>query len=225
MSVYYSDEFVTLHHGDCQLIHEWLAADVLVTDPPYGIGWKQDLSGYTFRGYARNAETDHHGIANDEDTSARDWALCLWGSKPALVFGSPRLAPPTGTKQVLIWRKPVDAGLIGAATAWRSDIEAIYRLGEWPRVNASRSSIIDGPKGMHAYLNGHPHAKPTSVLEDLMAYCPPGAVADPFAGSGSTLIAAKRRGRKAIGVELDERYCEAAAKRLSQGVLNFGESA
>ena len=147
MTPYYEDDLVRLHHGDCREVTAWLEADVLVTDPPYGIAWKQDLSGYTFRGYARHAETDHHGIANDGDTSARDAALSLWGDGQALVFGSPRLPVPAGTKQVLVWAKPVDAGLIGASTAWRNDIKAIYRLGAWPRATASRSSILGGPGG------------------------------------------------------------------------------
>lgn len=61
-------------------------------------------------------------------------------------------------------------------------------------------------------------------MELLLGKCPPGVVADPFAGSGSTLAAAKLLGRKAIGVELHEPYCEIAARRLAQDALPFGEA-
>src|SRR5699024_1316216 len=102
MEPYYQVDAVTLYHGDCREIETWEAAQVLVTDPPYGIGWK--ISDY-------NGGRRHDGIVNDESTEARDYVLGQWGSvKPAVVFGSPLLPPPRGARQTLVWRKPPDAG-------------------------------------------------------------------------------------------------------------------
>ena len=215
---YYSDDLVTLYHGDCREVTEWLAADVLVTDPPYGIGWRRGEN------KARSSRPAK-GIANDGDTAARDAALAMWGDRPALVFAAPLLPPPDGARHALVWRKPEDAGVVGSSLPWRRDVEMVYALGTWPRSTGTASSVLTGPRGLRAYSDGsHPHMKPTGLMSNLLAACPPGIAADPFAGSGATLVAAKHLGRRAIGVELEERYCEIAAKRLAQGVLDFGSA-
>ena len=224
MSVYYSDDKVTIHHGDCREITEWLEADVLVTDPPYGRAWKQG----ELNGYGKNA-----GIAGDADTATRDAALALWGNRPAIVFGDLMLPPPSGVQQVGAYWKPTDAGTRGTTAGHRRDLEAIYWLGGWPSGLGGRSSLYatTAPSmiGLTAarYRNdrgtGHPHTKALDVMEALIAKTV-GTIADPFAGSGSTLVAAKQLGRRAIGVELEERYCEVIAKRLAQDVLDFGEA-
>ena len=221
---YYEDEWVTLYHGDCREVTAWLDADVLVTDPPYGRAWKQ---GDTKT--ARGGRSDKHdGIVHDETTEERDAALAMWGDRPALAFGDLTLPPPTGTKLTLVYDKGGDAGFTGAVGGYRRNVEGIYLLGAHGSELGGRSAVIStsvSAGGNLARTTGHPHTKPQDVLTVLLEHCPPGTIADPFAGSGSTLVAAKRLGRKAIGVELDERYCEITAKRLAQGVLDFGASA
>lgn len=224
---YYADEHVTLYHGDCRAIDAWLTADVLVTDPPYGRDWKQGAGLLNSRGGPVVA-AGHRGIANDRDTAVRDAALVAWGDRPAIVFGDPLIQPPTATRQALVYAKQADAGVRGALAGFRRDVEMIYLIGKWGAGIGGESSILRatglmaGEHGLAA-RSGHPHAKSTAVLEVLIQRCPPGMIADPFAGSGSTLIAARNLGRKAIGVEIDERFAEAAAKRLRQCAFDLNE--
>jgi len=212
---YYQDESATLWLGDCREVTAWLAADMLVTDPPYGRGWCQK----TWK------NKGHKGIAGDGDTSLRDEVLVAWGDRRAIVFGDLTVTPPAGTRQVVVYRKSRDAGFMGAVGGFRRDAEGVYLTGTWPTSEpVRRSGVLESATGSGPNLSrrhGHPHAKPEDVMETLIEACPPGVIADPFAGSGSTLVAARNLGRGAIGVEIDERYCETAARRLSQ--MSLGE--
>lgn len=222
MSIYYQDDLVTLYHGDCLELTDWVNADVLVTDPPYGIAWKQTKGKYGSDMKNRPKQTFiANAVANDETTEIRDAVLELWGNRPAMVFGSWRKPRPPLTEHRLIWHK---AGMPPGPTnaPFMSQDEEIYVWGQGFRKSSPplRSVIKTTEHRPTAVRNtGHPTPKPLELMDLLIDRTPEGIIADPFAGSGATLIAARNRGRQVIGVELQEQYCELIAKRLQQNTL------
>jgi site-specific DNA-methyltransferase (adenine-specific) len=91
-----------------------------------------------------------------------------------------------------------------------------------------RGSVLRARRANADAVTNHPTEKPVSILREMIesSSCLDDVILDPFAGSGSTLVAARMEGRRGIGIELDERYCEIAARRLSQMVLPlFAEAA
>ncbi len=224
MNPYYSDDLVTLYHGDCREVTAWLEADVLVTDPPYGVRWESKYGGRRADQQARNgaATSQRDVIQNDDTPEARDKALNMWGVRPALVFGSWRVARPERVHALLIWHKEGAYSALSRAPFFTNH-EEIYALGSiWPTPQRPLRSVLTTREHRSQAVRdgGHPTPKPVGLMEALVA-ATEGSVADPFAGSGSTLLAAKNLGRRAIGVELEERYCEIAARRLAQDTL-FG---
>jgi hypothetical protein len=220
---YYADDKVTLYLGDCREITEWLRADVLVTDPPYGMNYQSGQ---------RTQTPQADRIVGDDSPVIRDTALEAWGkTRPAIVFGTWRVPPPRGERQRLIWwKRGGGPGMGDLLMPWGTTHEDVHILGDgWDRTETATPrgpSVITTETGMGS-RNGivaryeHPTAKPVALMETLIRVCPPGVIADPFAGSGSTLVAARNLGRRAIGVELEERYCEVAARRLAQDCLDL----
>lgn len=213
---YYQDEQTTLYHGDCLEIDEWLQADVLICDVPYGIAYNS----------GSRRQTLAASIEGDQDTSLRDAILDAWGDRPALIFGTWRIPRPEGTHTRLVWDTKGALGMGNLAVPWKPSDQEIYVLGEGFTGPRTSNVLCHAPVQSLGY-NGrqHPHQKPINLMHDLMSKCPKGwVIADATAGSGSTLAAAKQLGFRSIGVELEEGYCKIAADRLAQDTL-FGGAA
>ena len=206
MKPYYSDDLVTIYHGDARdlLLPGVEGFDVIVTDPPYGMAYESGWSG--------------RSIANDDDTSVRDAVLDAWNG-PALVFGRWSAPRPKRTRHVLIWDKGDWPGMGDLSLPWGPSTEEIYVIGRG-FMGPRRGSILRDPHRPSG--DDHPNRKPPALMARLIDACPPEwVVLDPFMGSGSTIEAAKAAGRRAIGIELDEAWCEVAARRCSQEVLGL----
>lgn len=217
---YYEDEFVTLFHGDClELADQWCDADVLVTDPPYGMSY----TGFTGRkGEPRKSITRRSVVSQDDSVEVRDAALRLWGNRPALVFGRWNLPRPLATRMRLVWDKSPCGFMGDLSLPWGAAEEEIYVLGTG-FAGKREGNVIRAQTLMSSDKSrpDHPTPKPVGLMEVLVGKTT-GTVADPFAGSGATLLAARNLGRKVIGVEMEERYCELMVKRLSQQTLFEG---
>lgn len=209
MTPYYQDDSVTIYHGDCRELVETLPhRAALVTDPPYGIRADsvQAQRANTQRGKALARSRDY-GVSSWDSQPAdiRPWLRfkqhVIWGGNH---FGLP---PASGW---LVWDKETGTnGYADCELAWTDLPMAIRRfrfqwMGMLQQISEERY---------------HPTQKPAPVMRWSIGFTDQLLIIDPFMGSGTTLRAAKDLGRKAIGIEIEERYCEIAAKRMAQEVL------
>lgn len=208
MKPYFDDGQVAIYHGDCRDVLPLISADVMVSDPPYGMGYQS--------GWKESSR-----IANDNSTECRDRALDIWAGRPALVFGRWSVSRPANVRELLIWDKGDWPGMGDLSLPWGPSTEEIYVLGDG-FVGKRRGQILRDPKRPSGATALHPNEKPIGLMEMLVAACPPGVIVDPFCGSGSTLVAAKNLGRRAVGIEIDEGHVKTAVSRMSQSVFQFG---
>jgi len=219
---YYHDEAagITIYCGDCRGILPYLDIEVLVMDPPYGIDYRSGRTGH-------HGGTSLPGIAGDTDTTLRD-AVIAAIPVPSVVFGSWKVNRPDGCRMVLIWDKGDHVGMGDLSLPWKPNTEEIYVLGGGFTGHRGGSVLrFPAPVTWNSVAGArvHPHEKPASLMREIIGKCPPGTILDPFMGSGTTLRAAKDLGRKAIGIEIEERYCEIAVRRLQQSALPLGAAA
>lgn len=249
----YADDLVTLYHGDCRTVLPALSleADLAVVDPPYGdtsLAWDKlttewvaplaaalkphaplwlwgSLRSLIATGPVLMADgwqlsqdvvwEKHNGSGSAADRFRRvhEQAALFYRGAWDDVHHEPQFTNDATARQMRRKQRPAHWGDIGGAS---------YRTTDGgPRL--TRSVIYERSAQGNAI---HPTQKPEASTETLIRYaCPPGGlVVDPFAGSCTTLVAARSAGRRSIGIELDGEMCERAAQRLSQGCLDFGEA-
>lgn len=219
MTPYYQDDSVVIYHGDCRdvLAGSDLFADGIFADPPYNVGIE-------------------YGSHRDKMSEAdyRDWCktwfqLCLVHTDGAVVITPGMVSVPMWiaeiqpTHKLIAWTKANNnsRNYIGKTSGYQCwEPMLVYKkakttvLRDW----------VDCPISLQTTANGHPCPKPLKLLHWVVdSFIPEsGTILDPFMGSGTTLRAAKNLGRKAIGIEIEERYCELAASRMAQEVLTLG---
>lgn len=246
MKPYYEKDGITIYHGDCREVLPRLSGvDAIITDPPYSSGglYRSDRAAPTQSKYQLSHETNrsYEAFAGDnrDQRSFEKW-VDSWAAQCLA------LAPSGGGLGVFIdWRNVacvIDAIQVAGwvyrgLTPWHKGADLRPNKG-WFRRNiefivwGSAGPLLTGPSAEGECWDGmfvarvndgnkqHQTGKPEELLRQMLSVRPEWQVyLDPFMGSGTTLVAARELGRRAIGIEIEERYCEIAAKRLAQGLL------
>lgn len=223
MKPYYEHAGITIYHGDCREVLPQLQADVLITDPPYGVNFAGSAtrhsvaSGQTYEGFA-----DTPDYVREVVIPAITVALGLV-KRGAVTPGirNARMYPLPDGEGVIWYPSGANSGPWGFVTH-----QPVYYYGKCPFLSTGRGSMPTGFQSTEpAGENGHPCPKPIGQICWLVKRVSNEGetILDPFCGSGTTLQAAKDLNRRAIGIEIEEKYCEIAAKRLSQEVFQFTE--
>lgn len=218
--IYYQDNYATIYHGDCrEILPQLEPVDLVLTDPPYGISISdKELGRGRSTGIASTpmiyGEWDSQRVSGATVSLllALKTRLILWGGN----YYADLLPPSPGW---LVWDKR--GGLPSRSYA---DVELAWT--NCPMTARLFTSKWDGfIRDNNEKRNGHPTQKPLNLMKWCLGFAAEAkTVLDPFMGSGTTLRAAKDLAIKSIGIEIEEKYCEIAVKRLRQEVL-FGEAA
>lgn len=215
MQPFYEADGIVIYHGDARDILPSIGkVDVVITDPPYSSNRAEGEFAAT-----GNIAVSLHLASELAPT------MVVFGTSSGrgieFIRSTIRKLPHN---RVLTWhRSYVNSP---AAGPWRWDTVLIHVFGRGSFGRPLLSSLVqtNGTKEL-ALAVGHRSPVPIEVMTHLYEPFAPGVVLDPFMGSGSTLLAARLHGGRAIGIEVEERYCEIAAERLSQGVLDLGGAA
>jgi DNA modification methylase len=210
---YYDHAGITIYHGDCRDILPHLPkVDLVLTDPPYGIDMSQGFEG--FGGFGEPIARRQYADAWDKERPTQK-ALEVVRRAGGLV---------------IIWGGNFFADILPRSTHWivwdKKNTMPSFGDCELAWTSSNRKSVKkyevewNGLLGKEGHRH-HPTQKPLKLMEFCMRDYSKGgwSLCDPFMGSGTTLVAAKNLGRKAIGIEIEEKYCEIAAQRLSQEVM------
>lgn len=195
--IYYEEAGITIYHGDCrEILPQLPKVDAVITDPPYGIF---DYGGKW--GKKQDLVWDREAASNMQQVLDSGKEAAIWG-------GNYFTLPPS--RGWLAWFKR-------DSVPSAADIELA-----WTSLDMNARLIDQTIAATNSERCGHPTQKPLRVMRwTLSFFHNADTVLDPYAGSGTTLVAAKNLGRKAIGIEIEERYCEIAVNRLRQSVFNF----
>jgi DNA modification methylase len=214
---YYDHAGITIYHGDCtEIVPRLELKQVFVlTDPPYGI--KVDTSWLTTLNVKRGKPANVSDDKLQGDDGILDISFMFEYDK-RLIFGYPYIQDPDGTGW-LVWDK--QPGIDGRNIT--SPVEmAVTTL--WKGFDVVRAMWGGYYRHNNETRYAHPTQKPLKIFKRLINKYgkEDDTILDPFMGSGTTLVAAKELGRKAIGIEIEEKYCEIAVRRLAQEVLPLG---
>lgn len=242
MKPYFQDDTVTIYHGDCfDILHDLSGIGAVITDPPYSSGgaFRGDRAQQTSIKYVNSTTVAYRpefAGDNRDQRSFLAWSsLWLNAARQAATVGAP-IACFIDWRQLPVMTDALQAGgwIWRGVAVWSkafgrpspAGFSSACEFLPWG-TNGPASEHLDYPAGVYEcappHERDHITQKPESVMNWVMRLTRPGAlVLDPFMGVGTTLKAARNLNRHAIGIEVDERYCEIAARRLEQGVLDLG---
>jgi site-specific DNA-methyltransferase (adenine-specific) len=227
MKPYYDDGSCVIYHGDCREILPELRTDAVVTDPPFGIA---DTPMLDLPGRGGRGNNTYHPPSDWDVSIDPVWPrLCAAAAPLVAWFGQWRkraeveAAMPLPIRAEIIWAKDTHVGP-PCPLAMRDERIWLFSAAGITGMQFE-TTVWDEPIIPTWGFRHHKNEKPVRLMARLIRWLPAASILDPFMGSGTTLRAAKDLGRKSIGIEIEERYCEIAAQRLAQEVLDLGTAA